>query len=238
MKSSSSTQGQYAYSRSVTTEACRSVGIRYTQLRDKLPPGFFAGRIIDLQALTAMVFLLHAVYSHGSSSTQPPGPEAHTADDLEIVRKVTTLMETAGASVTGDVAKQGAKALKSMLDHFANPRAAGKRNLTLRVPMLGKVHINRKLVRPPMPTPGLPLQQQQNQGQMSNAGASDIPGYFVPQDQSSQYSGGTAADVDMANSMGWSMDLLGDFPFMADDPYANGDSLLWFNDWQTPPQPQ
>lgn len=233
---SSGNHGQYAYSRSVTTEASRSVGIRYTQLRDKLPPGFFAGRILDLQALTAMVFLLNSIYSH--SSPEQPTPQAPNIDDLELVRKVTTLMESVGKTLTGDVAKQGSKALKSMLDHFANPQAHGQRTLTLRVPMLGKVHINRKLVRPPVSTPGIPLngtQQQQGQAYTGN-GANDIPGYFVPQDQGSQFSG-TMSDVDMANSMGWSMDLMGDFPFMSDDPYSSGDSLLWFNDWKTPPQP-
>ena len=102
--------------------------------------------------------------------------------------------------------------------------------------MLGKVHINRKPVKQPLPTPGVGLgagqqqQQQQDQGQAQGQGqgqgqgqvgnANDIPGYFVPQDQNGQYAGTT--DVDMANSMGWSMDLMGDFPFMADDPYSSG----------------
>lgn len=231
---SQSTNSQYAYSRSITTEASRSVGLRYTQLRDKLPPGFFAGRILDLQVLTATVFLLHSVYSHEAS--QHPKVEAGNTDDLDLVRKVTAMMDSVGRQPVGDVAKQGSKALKSMLDHFANPQAVGERTLTLRIPMLGKVHINRKPVQQPLPTPDIPrIGAQQGQPQMGN-GTADIPGYFVPQDQNGQFSTGTT-DIEMANSMGWSMDLLGDFPFMADDPYSGGDSWLWYNDWTTPPQP-
>lgn len=229
---------QYAYSRAVTTEASRSVGFRYTQLRGKLPPGFFAGRILDLQALTAMVFLLHSIYSQNAS--QQPKPGSENAQDLELVRKVSTQMEAVGKQLSGDVARQGCKALTAMLDHFANPDAVGARTLTLRVPMLGKVHINRKPVRQPLPTPGVAFggtqQGQQQHGQGGTDSANEIPGYFVPQeDQNGQFNG--TADVDMANSMGWSMDLMGDFPFMADDPYSSGDSWLWFNDL-TPPQPQ
>ena len=237
---------QYAYSRSVTMEASRSVGLRYTQLRSKLPPAFFAGRILDLQALTATVFLLHSVYSH--SAVQQPTPGSETAQDLDLVQKVTMQMEAVGKQLSGDVARQGSKALKSMLDHFANPNAVGSRSLTLRVPMLGKVHINRKPVRQQMPSPGVgfPVGHQQQQQQMTGQGGpmsngstnNSIPGYFVPQDQNGQFDMGATTDVDMANSMGWSMDLMGDFPFMADDPYSSGDSWLWFNDWTTPPQPQ
>lgn len=233
MKSNSS--DQYAYSRSRTTEASRAVGFRYTQLRDKLPPGFFAGRILDLQALTAMVFLLHSIYSNNAS--QQPQPGSEKAEDLELVRKVTEQMDMTGKTLSGDIAGQGAKALKAMLDHFANPQAMGQKTLSLRVPMLGKVHINRKPVRPPPPTPGVPLNSAQQQNQTYTNDSNDVPGYFVPQGQDGQYGMG-ASDVDMANSMGWSMDLMGDFPFMTDDPYASGDSWLWFQDWTTPPQPQ
>lgn len=236
---------QYAYSRSVTTEASRSVGIRYTQLRDKLPPGFFAGRILDLQALTATVFLLHSIYSHNGSQNQSNDTQEHT-QDLDIVRNVIKQMTAVGKQLTGDVARQGSKALQSMLDHFANPQAMGSRTLTLRVPMLGKVHINRKPVRQPMQTPGVPFSaaqvpqpQTQPQGQQPT-NSTEMLGYFVPQmqDLNGQFPGSsTTTDVEMANSMGWSMDLMGDFPFMADDPYSSGDSWLWFNDWTTPPQP-
>lgn len=233
---------QYAYSRSVTTEASRSVGFRYTQLRDKLPPGFFAGRILDLQALTATVFLLHSIYSQNSQ--QQPVPGSTGADDLELVRKVTAQMEAVGKQLSGDVARQGSKALKSMLDHFANPQAMGSRTLTLRVPMLGKVHINRKPVSQPARTAEMTFNNgtQNPQQQQQQPNGAEIPGYLVPQQQDQNGAqgqfGGSMTDVDMANSMGWSMDLMGDFPFMADDPYSSGDSWLWFNDWTTPPQPQ
>lgn len=236
MKSNQS--DQYAYSRSVTIEASRSVALRYTQLRDKLPPGFFAGRILDLQALTATVFLLHSIYSQNGIEQARGDPE--NTRDLELVRKVTRQMQAVGKQLSGDVARQGSKALESMLDHFANPQAVGSKTLTLRVPMLGKVHINRKPVQQPHATPGMrigatPAQSKQQAG--TGNGSNNVPPYYIPQDQNGQYNAGTT-DVDMANSMGWSMDLMGDFPFMADDPYSNGDSWLWFNDWTTPPQPQ
>jgi len=224
MKSGAS--AQYAYSRSVCTDATRNVAQRYITLRSLIPPGFFAGRIFDLQALTASVFILHSVYSQATPAQSNTGQ--HEVD-LDLIRRVTVQMENAGNQITGDVAKQGSKAIKSMLEHFANPHAAGNRELTLRVPMLGKVHINRK-------SAGQSQQMQGNialpQNQASNAG--NIPAYYVPSDPNGQYQG--TSDVDMANAMGWSMDLLGDYPFMADNPYSGNEPWLWYDDLTTPAQ--
>lgn len=138
-----SDDSQYIYSYLACSQACRTMAVRYVNLRGMLPAAFFAGRVLDLQALTAAIFLLF--------SSKRPNPQQGLGVQLDggdqpstaLVERIIETMDSISTQPSGDFGKQAAtaiRALRSLLEKGGKPDS---KNLTLRIPMLGKINVNR-----------------------------------------------------------------------------------------------
>lgn len=140
------------YSQLACIDVCHSVAQRYEFLNRSFPPGFFAFRLIDLHAFIAAVVLL--LSSHMSSSERHSFrmDEGRLRDvAMEIIR---LMDERSEAKVGSDFARQGSSVLYDLHTFLqqddSNARA---QDLTVKVPLLGKVHIRRNF-RPSSGTRG------------------------------------------------------------------------------------
>ncbi|KAK0254308.1 hypothetical protein LTS09_010734 [Friedmanniomyces endolithicus] len=140
---------QYAYSDLVCTETCRDLARRYHVLRGLLPNGFFACRLLDLQALTAAIFLL--IKQHGPVQQVVVGTGMHVHTDTTtrlLLERLLEAMETGAGKPGGHFARQAAKAIRSVADLLKNEEPSGKESLTLCVPLLGRIDVRRKIPQP------------------------------------------------------------------------------------------
>ena len=133
----------YLYSRLACMDACTSVVQRYQFVRRRMNSGMFMSRAVDLQAFTATVVLL--LTSHGSPSMDQCSIRIDK-DQLETqVFRVIELMRDKAKDKTGaDFAELGMRALcalNGLLKQGDN--MADVQDLTLNVPLLGKIHIRR-----------------------------------------------------------------------------------------------
>ncbi|KAF2768662.1 hypothetical protein EJ03DRAFT_116331 [Teratosphaeria nubilosa] len=163
LASSKDSRSIYAYSYMVCKEACREVASRYVHLRTALPSGFFACRVLDLEALTAAVFLLNA-----SAEETATGQTASASDSAQllklVVQDMTSVMDSVSVQPNGDFAKKAAAAIRSLETFHMHP--SSKQSLTVRIPLLGKVQITKKI-----PTSA----QQMDVPQQAHTGYSNIP---------------------------------------------------------------
>lgn len=141
------------YGRLACMEACMSLAQRYQFVRRKLAPGMFAARMIDLQAFTAAVVLLLTSYSwpsmdQHSIQIDKPRLEGAVSQVIELMR------ERSRDKVGSDIAKHGMHtlcALNELLQQADD--AVHVQELTLNVPLLGKMHIRRNTKTSPSPGP-------------------------------------------------------------------------------------
>ncbi|KAK1076767.1 hypothetical protein LTR33_008656, partial [Friedmanniomyces endolithicus] len=139
----------YAYSDLVCTETCRDLARRYHVLRGLLPNGFFACRLLDLQALTAAIFLL--IKQHGLVRAVVVGTGMHVHADTTtrlLLERLVEAMETGAGKPGGHFARQAAKAIRSVADLLKNEEPSGKESLTLCVPLRGRIDVRRKIPQP------------------------------------------------------------------------------------------
>ncbi|KAL5341408.1 major facilitator superfamily domain-containing protein [Aspergillus crustosus] len=164
---------EYLYSRLACMDACESVADRYQFLRKKLPSGFFTLRLLDLQAFAAMVLLL--LTSHTCPSPDQRSFQIDKARLEATVSEVIELMEEKSKEGAGsDFAERGAttlRALRNLLQQDHN-NADGVQELTVNVPLLGKIHIRRN-----QPT----MQPAQPQGQPLSRAAPQTSGWKPPE---------------------------------------------------------
>lgn len=111
-----STESQCAYSYLTCTQACRELAGRYVKLRSVLPLTFFAGRIIDLEAMTAAIFLIYT--SHRSATKQVVSipddggqPSQHLA--YEVVQMMESVCNKTLNQLGCDVARKASKAIRA-----------------------------------------------------------------------------------------------------------------------------
>ncbi|KAK0278171.1 hypothetical protein LTR35_009494 [Friedmanniomyces endolithicus] len=136
----------YAYSDLVCTETCRDLARRYHVLRGLLPNGFFACRLLDLQALTAAIFLL--IKQHGSAQQIIVSTSTHVHADATtrlLLERLLEAMEIGAGKPGGHFARQAAKAIRSVSDLLRNQEPSGNQSLTLSVPLLGRIDVRRKV---------------------------------------------------------------------------------------------
>ncbi|KAK5688319.1 hypothetical protein LTS10_000297 [Elasticomyces elasticus] len=134
---------QFMYSDLVCTEACRDLARRYAVLRGLLPKGFFACRIIDLQALTAAIFLLIKQHSPGNdvANTSLNGRSESTTSLIEEVVKT---MDAGSKAAAGRFARESAQAIRAVAALLNSRDASGQHSLSLQVPLLGRIDVRRK----------------------------------------------------------------------------------------------
>ncbi|KAK5727860.1 hypothetical protein LTR17_012403 [Elasticomyces elasticus] len=134
---------QFMYSDLVCTEACRDLARRYAVLRGLLPKGFFACRIIDLQALTAAIFLLIKQHNPGNdvANTSLNGRSESTTSLIEEVVKT---MDAGSKAAAGRFARESAQAIRAVAALLNSRDASGQHSLSLQVPLLGRIDVRRK----------------------------------------------------------------------------------------------
>jgi hypothetical protein len=135
---------EYIYSRLACTDACESLVERYQILRRRLPSGTFISRLLDLQAFIATVVLL--LTSYGSLTTDRSRLRFDKARITSLVGQVVRVMNEKSAG--SNFALNGVKAVRSLRTLLQRDcRDPQVQELTLRVPLLGKVCITRNFSR-------------------------------------------------------------------------------------------
>lgn len=137
---------EYLYSRLACMDACESIAQRYKFLRRKLPSGFFTLRLLDLQAFAAMVSLL--LTAHSCPSADNRSFQIDKARLEGVVEGVIELMEEKSKDGAGSgFAGHGATSLRALrnLLQQEDSNAESIRELTVVVPLLGKIHVRRNL---------------------------------------------------------------------------------------------
>lgn len=130
--------------------ACEGVAQRYRFLRRELPSGFLLAHILDLQAFTAAVVLL--LTTHGPLPADLFGFHSDKARiENEVVQVVKLMGEKANDVTRSEFARNGVATICS-LGRLLQQDENASQELTLKVPLLGKVHIRRN-VRSSQPRP-------------------------------------------------------------------------------------
>lgn len=131
---------EYAYSRVTCGRACESICHRYVRIRLTLPDNFFATRTLDMQAFTGAAYLLLTFLKKEPSCDQAR---------VSAVQSVIRVMEAVrGRNRRHRNISEASEALVALMDMaLNNPATATARNLTLRIPLLGKVRIGRDTTR-------------------------------------------------------------------------------------------
>lgn len=133
---------QFDYSRYTCMTACNIAINRYLGFRSTLPGGFFVGRVVDLQALTVAVVLLLAY--HNSRSTRRRHVQAQTIESpASLIAQLIEVMESLSTLRTSDFATQAVVTLRSLSTLLGDDSASERRELTLTVPLLGKIHVHK-----------------------------------------------------------------------------------------------
>lgn len=148
---------EYLHGRLACMEACTSVAQRYQFVRRKLAPGMFASRMLDLQAFTASVVLLltsHSWPSMDQSSIliDKPRLEGIVSQVIELMR------ERSQDRVGSDFAEHGMRTLSALKKLLKQENDVARvQELTLIVPLLGKMHIRSNVVTAQAPGPATQL---------------------------------------------------------------------------------
>ena len=127
----------FAYNRMSCFEACWELATRYKALRRLLPVGFYLARALDVQVVTAAVFLLLTCFDswHGPD-TQPR---------MLIVEEVLQAMDSVVGQPGADFAGEAAATIRSLRALLEDPTSgASSQSLVLRVPLLGTVRVTRE----------------------------------------------------------------------------------------------
>lgn len=166
------------YSCFACRDACEAVAKRYQFLRRELPLGFFLCHALDLQAFTATVVLL--LMSHSSPSTDRSNWRVNRAEIDSTVAQVIKLMDEKSKETCGsNFAQHGVATVlslnKLLLQDGENSEA---QELTLKIPLLGKVHIRRNGYTSQAPN----ANNQPAFRPLSNSGMWKLNDQFTPQE--------------------------------------------------------
>lgn len=203
-------------------DACQELARRYISLRPLLSDGFFLNWIVDLQAFTSVIFLLLATYriTHHSGGFMQ-------AVDIGFVQglieQVVQLMGSTGGQ-TGEFANQAGNAIRSLGVLLEQPQAPESERISLRIPLVGKVHVSRKsqalkgVSGQHYPTPGQPQQGPWESTSNYRSGP-------VAQEMASKTS-----NFDFMDSLSYSMEIPETYPFLTDENFGE-DQWLTLSGW-------
>ena len=179
---------KFDYSRYSCMNACSAAIRRYIGLRREMPEGFFVGRIVDLQALTAGVVLLLAY--HNSSSARHVQFQAQGIESPDLlIAQLVELMDSISCRKAADFAKQAVVTIRSLSALLDDHDSSQGQDLTLTVPLLGKIFVrkNKKDVQNPFSQSvgNIPEFSQapigvQNVSSTFTAATSDLSGQTLP----------------------------------------------------------
>lgn len=213
---------QLAFSSFVTCfNASDELARRYISLRPLLPAGLFANWVIDLQAFTAAVFLLLASYRITHKTGSFP-QVVNVVFSTDLVNQVMLVMESAAERVGGDFTHTGADALRSLSLLLQQPQESESQTITLNLPLVGRIHVSRKshvaktLPSQPHRATTQPEPQQPRQRPSSDGSSPACPA--MPYGSS---------DLDMTESLSYSMEIPENYPFLTDEPFECEQWLTW-----------
>ncbi len=213
----------YAYSHMVCTEACRNLAVRYAALRPLVLGGFFPVRLFDVQALTAAVFLLHTCYCPGSSQTTEA---AQTPSSRVLIQQIVDSMDLASQGIAGHFAQEAARTIRSLAALLSNNSTTDSPYISLRVPLLGRIHVRRQDAKP------------KSAESLAGSSAAPPPTREI-RDAASMplLRSGRTAIVAPLNAVAndpnsWSMEISEVVPFLTDDAYTQ-DQWLMLGDFNT-----
>ena len=202
---------QCAFNFITCLDACQELARRYVSMRPILPAGFFANRVIDLQAFTATVFLLLASYrTTPGSGTLPQAVDVNVTTG--IVDQAVRMMGFAADRVGGDFARQAADAVHSLSSLLQQPQSSESQKITLDLPLVGRIHVSRKshavnlVSKQRYPTPS-----QQPQGPWQTPTSSDGS---IPDAQAMPY---RSLDLNPMDSLSYLMEIPDNYPFVTDE---------------------
>lgn len=194
--------------------ACQVQCKRYITLRPLLPKGFFAHSIVDLQALSAIVFLLLA------ANKSAAGPSAvaswHIMDAQQsrsLVDEAVQTMEQASARTGSQSALHGVEAIKGLRSLLEQPTSGEPQKVSLLLPLIGRIHVSRKSAgsgqpRYPEQSPSDPIRQPFGEYPVDTTG----PNYL---------------SHEWLNTLSCSMDIPEDFSFLSDPTFSTEQWLSW-----------
>lgn len=198
---------EHMYSRLACTDACDAVAQQYEFLNRVLPPGFFVSRLLDLHAFIAAVVLL--LSSHSTSTTGRNSFRMDKGRLRNVAMRVIDLMsERSKAKVNADYAQEGSSALRALqtfLQHD-DSNAVREQELTVKVPLLGKIHLRRNF---PSSSGSKGGHMQPPSDANTFAGIQNEPPVFAPNEQTSlsmDASNAFSPDQWQPNTFSWSIE--------------------------------
>ena len=209
---------EFAFNFATCLDSCQELARRYVSMRPILPAGFFANRLIDLQAFTATVFLLLASYrATPDSSTLPRA--VHISVTTGIVDQASRMMGYAANQVGGDFAHQAADAVRSLNSLLQQPQSFKSQKVTLSLPLVGRIHVSRKFhVAGFVPEQPYTTPSQEPHGSWQTTTSSDVLHPAQAMSFESQ-------DLDSMDSLSFSMEIPENHPFLTDETY---ETQPWF----------
>lgn len=188
------------------------MAVRYTTLRPRLLGGFFPVRVFDLQALTAAIFLLHI--SYGPRSSQEIEPTRISPSHV-LIQQIVDSMDSVSEGKQGQFAQEVAHTIRSLSALLSNNYTTDSRYVSLRVPLLGRIHVSRQ--------DGKPKASDQLAGRftMQSEAYGTYDANSLPLLQSGSTTNATSLNAVAKSPQRWSMEISKVVPFLMDDPHAS-----------------
>jgi hypothetical protein len=214
---------EFAFNFVTCLEACQDISRRYTAIRPILPGAFFANRVIDLQAFTAVVFLLLASYRSTHNSGNQPLIAIDVNAITSLVDQAVQMMEFVSSQSGGDLARQAADAIRSLNSLLQQPQTSESQEITLNLVLVGKIRVSRKSgLRKTAPMQLYPTSNQQSNLPPSQPLVSnDAPPPIAPEMSF------RPAGSDLMDSLSYSMEVPENHPFLMDETFATEQWLTW-----------
>jgi len=206
--------GRYNYSYTTCLNSCKDMTYRYNAIRHQVPAGFFVCRVVDLQIITCAVFLLFTLRKEKITDNHQT---ALTIELSTLMDQTMKVLEAATQRTGSDFASKALEALRSLNQLMDNNASTQSDAITLRIPLLGKVHVSRKGGNVQQPTTASNTQSNNYNAAATTATPLDHEAY-----QDMTYN---APLPDFG--MGWSMDVMDDSPLL---PLDTWDANSWMPD--------
>jgi hypothetical protein len=133
---------QYTYSRLTCRRACESVTEHYRFLRRGLPSGIFLSRCLDLQVFIATI-VLHLTCQSSPCTSLPNTRVDQVKVDSVVTEVIEVMCAQSKNTAVSHFAQHCVKSIRSLKGLLQKDDGVDLKELTLKVPLLGKVHVRR-----------------------------------------------------------------------------------------------
>ncbi|KAK6002992.1 hypothetical protein QM012_000837 [Aureobasidium pullulans] len=210
---------RFLYNFIACLSACQVHIKRYVALRPLLPAGFFAISIMDLQAFSAIVFLLlSAKKSEAAPSAMASRHIMTPQQSYSLVDDAVEAMERASSRTGSQSALHGLEAIKSLRSLIGQPNSAEPQKASLLLPMIGRIHVSRKSGR---------SGQQHQSLQSPNSRRLELPLQDPPGGYPVDMTGPNYLSPEVLNTLSYSMELPEDYTFFTDQNFGTEQWMSW-----------